>query len=206
MSGSDFQKMGINVSRETIEKLSELSDLIVKWTKSINLIAPKSVDDIWTRHILDSAQVYAHAPREWSNWIDIGSGGGLPALVVAVVDPLDQPLTLIESDQRKCLFLNTARRELDLNITVVSDRIEDTDIKPAQVLSARALAPLPVLLQHAERLLQTDGIALFQKGERFQEELDIASKDWHFDCAQHTSHTNAAGRVLEITRIRRRER
>lgn len=202
---TDLERIGrLSVSRETMDRLHLLSDLILKWTKSINLIAPKSTGDIWTRHIVDSTQVYELAPKSWENWIDIGSGGGLPGLVVAVLDPDRQPITLIESDQRKCLFLNTARRELDLNVRVLHDRIENVDIDRADIISARALAPLPQLMGFGDKLLHSDGVALFQKGERFQEELDQARTDWQFDCTAHQSQTNAASRVLEITRIRRR--
>lgn len=196
---------GIDVSRETIDKLEALSGLILKWTKSINLIASGSTADIWNRHIVDSAQIYHLSRKTWTNWIDLGSGGGLPALVVAIMDSHQQPMTLVESDQRKCLFLNTVRRELGLNIKVINQRIEKAELDRADVLSARALAPLPDLLHYANNLLEDNGIALFSKGERFQEELDRARQDWHFECTAHQSKTNPASRVLEISRIRRRE-
>lgn len=196
---------GVDVSRETIDKLEALSDLILKWTKSINLIASGSSTDIWNRHIVDSAQIYHLSRKTWANWVDLGSGGGLPALVVAIMDDHKQPMSLVESDQRKCLFLNTARRELDLNIKVINQRIENATLGRADILSARALASLPDLLQYANKLLEDNGIALFSKGERYQEELDRARQDWHFECTAHQSQTNPASRVLEISRIRRRE-
>lgn len=195
----------LNVSRETIERLEALVNLLTKWTKSINLIAPNSVPDIWKRHILDSAQVYQIAPKSWTQWVDLGSGGGLPALVIAILDESQHPMTLVESDKRKCLFLSTVRRELSLNISVENTRIEKADIDRADVLSARALASLSDLLVYSERLLKPDGIALFSKGERFQQELDEASKDWHFDMKAHPSKTNTDARILEISGIQRRE-
>ena len=197
---------GIDVSRETIVRLEALGALISKWTQSINLIAKGSVSDIWDRHIEDSAQLFAYAPKDWETWTDIGSGGGLPALVIAVIDPDRRPLTLIESDQRKCLFLNTARRELDLNITVITGRIEAQHIELADIISARALAPLTDLLGFSERLLKPDGTALFPKGEKYQEELDRAAIDWHFDVNTHPSTTHVDAKVLEISRIQHRER
>ncbi|MDA9208354.1 16S rRNA (guanine(527)-N(7))-methyltransferase RsmG [Octadecabacter sp.] len=206
MMSVTYEVGGINVSRETFERLRALASLIEKWTKSINLIAQTSSEGLWVRHIEDSAQIFAHAPNDWANWTDIGSGGGLPALVVSILDPSNRPLTLIESDQRKCLFLNTARRELDLKITVLNGRIENQDIPAADVMTARALAPLNDLLGFSEQLLKQDGVALFPKGARFQEELDLAHKNWTFDVKAHQSETHADARVLEISRIRRRER
>lgn len=205
MSEREFHIAGLNVSRETMNQLETLAALITKWTRKINLIAPNTVDDIWNRHLVDSAQIYALSPRKWSHWIDLGSGGGLPALVVAILDPANQPMTLIESDQRKCQFLQTARRELSLNITVLNARIDAAAPTKADIISARALAPLTDLLVHAENLLSPNGIALFSKGARFQEELDQADKSWHFDVKQHPSQTSVEARILEISGIRRRE-
>lgn len=203
----DVQTLGgVDVSRETYERLIKLSQLIQKWTKSINLIANASVPDIWERHIVDSIQVFGYAPSGWTTWTDIGSGGGLPALVVAIVDLKRRPITLIESDQRKCLFLNTARRELDLNISVQNGRIEDQNMPLADVLTARALAPLDELMAFSQKLLRHDGTAIFPKGERFQDELDRARIDWEFDVISHSSKTHPSASVLEISRIQRRER
>lgn len=196
---------GRDVSRETMDKLKVFAALLEKWTKSINLISPKTVPEIWTRHIVDSAQLFGIAPQAWESWVDLGSGGGLPAIVVAILDQDERPITLVESDKRKCLFLNTVRRELSLNMTVENSRIEKVDKTPTSILSARALAPLTDLLEYAETILAQDGVALFQKGARFNEELDQARKSWHFDVLAHTSQTNPDARILEISRIHRRE-
>lgn len=195
---------GVDVSRETMEKLEQLSALIIKWTKAINLIAPNSVPNLWDRHIVDSAQVFHCAPDSWTHWVDLGSGGGLPALVVAILDQQNRLITLIESDKRKCLFLTTARRELGLNISIINRRIANADTVPANIISARALAPLNELLGYADHFLGADGIAIFPKGERYQEELDHAAQAWHFDVKAHTSQTNPDSRVLELSGIIRR--
>ena len=196
---------GTSVSRETKKKLEQLSALIIKWTKSINLISPNSVSDIWDRHIVDSAQIFQIAPSNWTNWVDLGSGGGLPALVIAILDQDRRPITLVESDQRKCLFLNTAKRELDLSLLVVNERIEQTELDNFDVLSARALASLPDLLGYALQYLNPEGAAILPKGARFNEELDQARTDWQFDVTSHPSLTNTESRILEVSRIRRRE-
>ena len=205
MSEGNLRNLDLDVSRETIEKLEAFEALLAKWTKTINLVAPNTVSSIWERHIIDSAQVYSISPKAWSNWVDLGSGGGLPALVVAILDGGQHPLTLIESDQRKCLFLNTVRRELSLNVLVKPERIENANPKYSDILSARALAPLPKLFEFANTHLSNDGTALFSKGEKYQEELDAANENWFFECVEHTSITNPASRILEISRIRPRE-
>jgi 16S rRNA (guanine527-N7)-methyltransferase len=205
MSSDMMSVGGVYVSRETMDKLEQLCALITKWTKAINLIAPNSVPDLWDRHIVDSAQVFHCAPDDWTCWTDLGSGGGLPALVVAILDQQKRPMTLIESDKRKCLFLTTARRELGLDIKIVNKRITDADVAKADVLSARALAPLNDLLGYAEKFLRREGTAIFPKGARYQEELDQAAQAWHFDVKAHTSQTNPDSRVFELSRIIRRE-
>ncbi|HCP82178.1 MAG TPA: 16S rRNA (guanine(527)-N(7))-methyltransferase RsmG [Octadecabacter sp.] len=205
MSEENLLVGGRSVSRETFQKLEQLSALIIKWTKSINLISPNSVAEIWDRHIVDSAQIYEIAPSNWSNWVDLGSGGGLPALVIAILDQERRPITLVESDQRKCLFLNTAKRELDLNLVVVNKRIESTELGSFDVMTARALAPLTDLLTYAVQYLSPEGVAILPKGARFNDELDQAAQDWQFDVTSHPSITNAESRILEVSRIHRRE-
>lgn len=195
----------MNVSRETIEKLKEFGALLEKWTKSINLIASNTVPELWTRHILDSAQLYELAPQGWSSWTDMGSGGGLPALVIAILDTNSRPIILIESDQRKCTFLKTVKRELDLNIEIVAGRIGADPLPPADVLSARALAPLPDLLQYATKLLKPSGTCLFPKGSKHQDEIALAGVKYNFDLKVHPSHTHPDAGVLEISRIATRE-
>ena len=118
---------GINVSRETMDRLESFAALAKKWNPSINLVARSTLADLWDRHIVDSAQVYRFAPQNAVHWVDIGSGGGFPGIVVAAMAKELSPntkFTLIESDQRKSTFLRTAARELDLKLTVLADRIE----------------------------------------------------------------------------------
>jgi len=194
-----------NVSRETISKLRHFEELVLKWTKSINLISPSTTREIWSRHVADSAQVFGHAGECWTTWTDIGSGGGFPGLVIAILDEQNRQVVLVESDQRKCLFLKTVRRELDLSVEIIDQRIESAQMPASDILSARALAPLVDLMPHAERLLKPKGRALFPKGARYQEELDQAALCWHFDVVAHPSQTNLESRILELSGIQRRE-
>lgn len=193
------------VSRETQEKLEMFAALVLKWTNKINLIAAQSEVDIWQRHIVDSIQVFEHAPRAWKTWVDLGSGGGFPGAVIAILDPDKRPVTLVESDQRKSLFLNTARRELGLNVTVLNQRIEKVTESGFDVVTARALAPLDTLLGYAQSLMSAQGVALFPKGRRYEDELSVARMNWDFELDQLQSITSEDSRILRIARIAKRE-
>lgn len=195
----------LDVSRETIEKLEAFERLVQKWTPKINLIAKADQREIWTRHILDSAQIFQYAPNDWKNWTDIGSGGGFPGVIMAILDTENRPITLVESDARKAAFLRTAERELSLNINVLADRIEHADVKPADVISARALTSLNDLIQLSLPLLNDQGVALFPKGKTFALEVETAQKEWNFDVDSFTSMTNADARVLRISRMSKRD-
>lgn len=194
----------LGVSRETVDRLHALEALLKKWNPAINLVAKSTVADAWDRHILDSAQLYALAPGRVGHWADLGSGGGFPGLVIASLahelDP-DRRITLVESDQRKSTFLREAARQLGLTVTVLADRIESVPSLGADVLSARALAPLPALCGFALRHLSDGGVALFPKGATHQQELAEASRNWQFDVTIHPSETDPASVVLELKAI-----
>lgn len=197
--------IGVSVSRETIERLESFSALTAKWTKKINLIAKSTVPDIWNRHIVDSAQIYQHAGTA-QHWVDIGSGGGFPAIVAAIIAKEHHPetrFTLIESDARKCTFLRTAGRELDLNLYVITQRIEETEPQGADIVSARALGSFANLLPLLERHLSPTGTALLMKGETYAQEIAEVSSDWDFDLTEYPSITNPDSRILSLKRITR---
>lgn len=195
----------LNVSRETFDQLETLDALVRKWTPRINLISKSDLDVLWHRHIVDSAQVFQHG-GEANQWIDLGSGGGFPALVVAVLSKSTYPnrtFTLVESDQRKCAFLRTAARELELPVSVVSERIEDVEPLNAEIMSARALADLATLLGFAERHMAPGGHALFPKGESWEKEHQAAQRLWSYTIEPIKSATNPAAAVLKIQDIAR---
>ena len=197
---------GVNVSRETIEALEHFAALIEKWTVKINLISKASLANLWDRHILDSAQLLKICPRNIQNWLDLGSGGGLPGVVVAILAKELIPslnMTLVESDKRKSVFLRTAIRELELNATVLNARIEKTAPLQADVISARALAELGVLLALAEPHLTKNTICLFQKGENWQKELSKAQQSWSFHCDITKSETQSGAIILKLGEVGR---
>lgn len=198
---------GLSVSRETVTRLEAFAALVEKWTPRINLIAKASQKEIWQRHIIDSAQLFALAPPDFTHWTDLGSGGGFPGIVVAALAQENHPnaaFTLIESDQRKATFLRTAIRELGLPGTVLSDRIEAAAPQYADVVSARALAPLPDLLPLIRRHMNEDGRALIHKGRQAASEIAKAEAAWSFTLEDHPSITDPNARLLDIQRIRPR--
>lgn len=194
-----------DVSRETYGALETYAELTRKWTRRINLVSASSLAAIWTRHIEDSAQVFPHLPKS-GHVLDIGSGGGFPGLVLAILARGQfraLRFTLVESDTRKCTFLRTVARELDLSATVKAARVEALPPQGADVMTARALASLPQLLAHGDRHLVEGGKALFLKGESASSEIDAARREFDFELARHASITHAEASLLEITRIRR---
>ncbi len=206
MSCPDHIESKLNVSRETLTRLEMLADLLVKWNPRINLVSKSTLNDLWSRHILDSIQVLRCAPQNVGHWVDIGSGGGFPGLVVALMaaEPeAPKKVTLIESDQRKCAFLRTVLRETGVKASVVTERIERAVPQEADVLSARALADLTLLCEFAERHLQTTGTAVFPKGARWQKELQSAQKSWSFDYEVVKSITDPEAVILKIGELNR---
>lgn len=195
-----------DVSRETLDDLGHYVDLIIKWNPKINLVSRSTLVDIWSRHIEDSLQVYYHARPINCHWLDIGSGGGLPGLVIAILAKHEDQgvsVTLMESDQRKSVFLRTVIRELSLPAKVVTDRIELAEPVKADILSARALADLSMLIDFSERHLSQDGYALFQKGKNWQSEVQAAQESWQFEFEVFKSITDEDAVVLKIGGISR---
>ncbi|TVR47556.1 MAG: 16S rRNA (guanine(527)-N(7))-methyltransferase RsmG [Rhodobacteraceae bacterium] len=201
------QIAGIDVSRETLTRLTLFADLLRKWTPAINLVATGTIPDMWTRHIVDSAQLFCVAPPDARHWLDLGSGGGLPGIVCAILAAELQPdcrFTLVESDARKSAFLMTAKRELSLPITVLTERAETLAPQKADLVTARALAPLPRLLPLVARHLAKGGVAVLPKGKNHATELAAARREWQFTTDTRDSLTDPAARVLvlkELTRV-----
>lgn len=189
----------MNVSRETQDRLDVYLQLLKKWSPKINLVSSASLKDAGQRHFADSLQVASLCPPDAKRWVDLGSGGGFPGAVVAIVlssQGLD--VALVESDQRKATFLRTVSRETKTKFTVIARRIEDIPPLEADVLSARALKDLTGLLGFAEYHMSQSGTALFQKGGTWQEEVSQAQKKWRFTCEAHTSLTQSDAAILQI--------
>ena len=201
MNAEGFAKE-FDVSRETLERLTEYEFLLKKWNRAINLVARPTLTDVWRRHFADSAQLLRFVPETSRTWIDLGSGAGFPGLVVGIMRP-DLAVTLVESDKRKSVFLSEVARATATNITVINDRIE-TVTNRADVVSARALASLPDLLDLASPRLAPGGVALFLKGENVEQELTEANRLWHIALTKHDSLADPRGSILSITDFHRR--
>ncbi len=182
--------------------------MLQNWTQRINLVASSTTAAIWERHILDCAQIWPIARSAAERWVDLGSGPGLPGLIIATLatdlNP-DANIILVEADRRKAAFLNAAIRELGLihNTSVWTCRIEDATPLAADVVTARALAPLKTLLLHAECHLAPGGEAIFPKGRSVAREIPEASRHWRFDLALYESITDAEAKILHIRNLRR---
>jgi 16S rRNA (guanine527-N7)-methyltransferase len=197
---------GIDVSRETLDDLHAFEALAQRWNSAINLVSKASAGHLWDRHILDSAQVFSACPPRAQSWVDLGSGGGFPGIVVAVLAKELRPdlrVTLVESDQRKATFLRQVCQALNLSATVLSKRIETLEPLVADVVSARALAPLASLIGFAEQHLAGNGTAIFPKGARFADEIAEARKVWLFDVDIKPSLSEAEAAILVIRNIHR---
>ncbi|WP_428546263.1 16S rRNA (guanine(527)-N(7))-methyltransferase RsmG [Profundibacter sp.] len=206
MDHRDAFQAEFDVSRETMTLLDDYATLLQKWNPAINLVSKSTVDVLWQRHFHDSAQIYQFQPENPCHWVDLGSGGGFPALVLAIIAKKDSPetrFTLVESDIRKCTFLRTVIRDLELNANVITQRIEETNGLEADILTARALASLDRLLEFASMHLSPSGTAIFPKGDRFLQEITEAKANWRFDLEEIPSKTNPTGAILKIGGISR---
>jgi len=197
---------GHNVSRETLGRLEKYEALLRKWNPTINLVSRSTLDQVWQRHFVDSAQIFDLADSNANHWADLGAGGGFPGLIVAILAAdrkraLD--VTLVESDQRKAAFLMTAAREIGVTTRTVVDRIEMIPPLHADILSARALAPLDKLLEFAERHLRPGGQALFPKGASYSDEVCQALEKWRFSHEEISSVTDDSAVILSIRDIER---
>jgi len=192
------------VSRETEDRLAVIVALLRKWQGTINLVAPSTLPQIWRRHVADSLQLVPLAGGA-RRWVDLGSGAGFPGLVVAaaLAEEPDADITLVESDTRKAAFLREAARVTELPVTVLPNRIEQ--VAPAiasgvEIVSARALAPLPRLLELAAPLLAAGARGMFLKGQDVDNELTEASKSWILETQITPSRTDRQGRILVVRR------
>lgn len=197
------------VSRETEARLETLVAVLTRWQKAKNLVGPSTLEHVWTRHIADSLQLVPLGGGA-RRWLDLGSGGGFPGLVIAaaLADEPDAEVTLVESNGRKCAFLREAARAMGTRATVRQARIEDVIEGFAgriEAVTARALAPLPTLIGWTHKLLKTGAIGLFPKGREAEAELTETAKSWKVELTIHNSLTDPAGRILRVTAASPRE-
>lgn len=192
---------GAAAARASLESYAELLD---SWNSRINLVGKNTLADLWRRHFLDSAQLMAHLPPEPESRprivVDLGSGAGFPGMVLALLGA--GHIHLVESDQRKATFLREAARVTEASVTIQCKRIEALEPIPADLVTARALAPLPKLLGYAACFSSRNGSpilpCLFLKGARADEELTAAQKAWKISVESFSSLSDSSGVILSI--------
>ncbi len=192
------------VSRETFEDLLRFEQAFLKWNRRINLSAPSTLGDSWTRHIIDSAQL-AGIDKTARRWLDIGSGGGFPGLVMAfLLRERGGSIDLVESNRKKAAFLQTMVGEFALPARVHARRVEDVHdvVGEPQIVTARALASLPLLLELTAPWLVAGARGLFHKGRDYRSEVEESAHRWAFDLVEHASATDPQAVVLELRDLR----
>ena len=203
---TDFASdVGSILSPEVEQDLRTFADLVLKWNQKINLISRSTAAEIWERHVLDSVQLWPLSSADSRVWVDIGSGGGFPGMVIAIIAKALRPqmrVVLVESDKRKAAFLIQAARSVGVACDVRAERIEEVGDLGADVVSARALASLSELLGLGAKLGRPEAVMIFPKGERAQDEIEHAMQEWHFQIAQVQSITNPAASLVRITNLR----
>lgn len=200
--GPDDLLQEIDVSRETSVRLETVIGRLDHWQSKINLIGPSERAHLWRRHILDSLQLLPSIPSG-SQIVDLGSGGGFPSLPLACAMPDHGGghVTMVESVGKKCAFLRDAVVAADLPATVFQKRIESCEPAEADIVTARALAPLPRLLSLASPWLSAGAVGLFHKGERWKEELTAAATEWTFAHQVIPSRSGGAGVILRLSEV-----
>lgn len=190
------------VSRETLVKLKIYAECLRRWQRQINLISKDSLDDLWHRHFLDSAQLWELCSSKRSRLVDLGSGAGFPGMVLSIMGRPN--VELVESNTRKCSFLGEVARVTGANVEITNSRLEDVTAPVlADVVTARAVAPLSKLLGYCFHWLKPGGVALLHKGVSVERELTQAAKDWTMQLLRHRSQSDPSGVVLEIRELAR---
>ncbi len=194
-----------DVSRESWKKLEAYVELLCHWQQQFNLIAPSTLPEIWERHIADCLQLLNFLPSGCKVIVDLGTGAGLPGLVLAMALPVK--VHLIEANGKKVAFLREAIRQTRVDAQVHHARLETLsaapDLPKVDVVTARALAPLGALLQNAVPFLNQGATGLFMKGKDVENELRNAAKDWNFVYSRHASMTDSQSVILEMKEVNR---
>lgn len=196
--------MGEIVSRETIDRLKHYHHLLETWQKKLNLVSSSTLNNAWERHFLDSLQLLPYLPNDAKTLIDLGSGAGFPGLVLAISRPETLSVTLIESDFKKCVFLENVSRETFSPVKILCQRIESlTDPIKADIITARGLTSLKQLFEYSFPLMTETSLCLFLKGKDFEREIAEAERNWNFDLEIFPSLTDSEARIVMIKNLKR---
>ena len=188
------------VSRETLARLKAYADMLLDWNERHNLVARSTLPDLWQRHFWDSAQLAPLIPDTARTLADLGSGAGFPGLVLAAMRP-ELAVTLHEATTKKCAFLQAAADRMGLRVSIANARMEDLPPRPFDVVTARACAPLPQLLEYAHRCVIPNSVCLFLKGQNVGSELTEAAKYWNIKVSQIPSQTDPSGAIVTVREL-----
>jgi 16S rRNA (guanine527-N7)-methyltransferase len=188
------------VSRETLARLKAYADILTDWNERHNLVARSTLPDLWQRHFWDSAQLAPLIPASAKTLADLGSGAGFPGLVLAALRP-DVAVTLHEATTKKCAFLRAAAERMGIKVGVENARMEDLPKRPFDVVTARACAPLPQLLEYAHSFVGPNSVCLFLKGQNVGSELTEATKYWKMKVSQIPSQTDPSGAIVTLREL-----
>lgn len=201
----DFVLKQLNLPEKTVEKLDKYVDLLEREQTKMNLVGASTLPIVWTRHVLDSAQLFDQIKPDDKTVLDFGSGAGFPALVLAIMDVGQKhDFRLIESDGKKCAFLNKVISECGLRATVFNERIEKMEKFGADLITARALASLDKLLKYAFPFFKKTTRCLFMKGAKASEEIDAARRKYDFRLEKIQSVTSAEGTILLLSEVKKK--
>ena len=188
------------VSRETLARFKAYADLLADWNARHNLVAKSTLPDLWHRHFWDSAQLAPHIPVQARSLADLGSGAGFPGLVLALLRP-NLTVTLHEATTKKCAFLQAVADRVGAKISIRNSRLEDLLPQAFDVVTARALAPLPQLLQYAYPFTDPNSVCLFLKGQNVGAELTEAHKYWSMEASQVPSQTEPSAAIVTVRKL-----
>ncbi|MEL7543651.1 MAG: 16S rRNA (guanine(527)-N(7))-methyltransferase RsmG [Pseudomonadota bacterium] len=201
----------VDVSRETLDRLTRYAEALARWQKTTNLVSPATIQHFWTRHVLDSAQLLSFA-GQGTSWADLGTGAGLPGFVLAILGAGSgraSRVVLVESSGRKAAFLHQARVATATSVEITASRIESETtqrrIAHIDIVTARALAPLSQLFRYTEHAAANGSRLLFPKGRSVDTEIEEARQQWAFDVVRHASRIDPESCILEITSLARRD-
>jgi 16S rRNA (guanine527-N7)-methyltransferase len=195
-----------HVSRETLARLETYADLLSDWNSRHNLVSESSLPEVWRRHFWDSAQLAPLVPPGARTLADLGSGAGFPGLVLAELLRGRVAVTLHEATAKKCAFLKAVAEAMALPVTIKNARMESLRPQPFDVVTARACAPLPRLLDYAQNFIGPNSVCLFLKGQNVGPELTEAHKSWSMEVRQIPSQSDPSGVIVELKALARHDR
>lgn len=195
----------LNVSPAVQSKLDTYVALLEEWQGKMNLVSDSTLPVVWTRHVLDSAQIEQYLQPSDKVILDLGSGAGFPALVLAILDESkSRTVHMVESDGKKCSFLQAVADACGLQVVIHNERIEKMAVFKADVITARALAALDKLVNYAKPFIGERTRCLFLKGKKADEELKLCAKKFVFAIEKHPSITSEEGRILCLTGVKKK--